>query len=235
MKSELQQFVAEVPLDLEGHFERIGAMAMARRRDTLAGLLLLEESTDLTRTYHAYFPVLRELGGIVLDDDRSEGHHVYLTHPSLAGYVLYFAHDDNTRAVFASLAEYLMAIDAAAEQHRPMRDFHPVVSPLAVNQVALKALISSQLDGGSRSAIICAVLPSLDLRDQHLLRRLAQSSNFYLAEALAAEIRKRPRLALRDVAEFCAGHPFSSVATAGLLALDAIRELGPGSGTRALH
>lgn len=67
------------------------------------------------------------------------------------------------------------------------------------------------------------LIPSLNLYDYTLLNRMAVADNFFLAEAIAIEIRKRPRPDLLRIAEQCRAHPHAQVAKAGAAAVAAIR------------
>ena len=55
----------------------------------------------------------------------------------------------------------------------------------------------------------------LSVDDLKLLKRLAQNPDFFLGEAVAIEISKRPSAELREVAELCAGHAHFQAAQAG--------------------
>ncbi len=66
----------------------------------------------------------------------------------------------------------------------------------------------------------------MDLRDLKLLRRLAQEQDFFLGEAVAIEISKRPSVELREVAELCAAHAHWQAAQAGRRALEELAARG---------
>jgi hypothetical protein len=71
-----------------------------------------------------------------------------------------------------------------------------------------------------------AIIPSMDMRDLELLRRLAQAPDFFLGEAVAIEISKRPSPELREVAELCAAHGHFRAAQAGRRALAQLANRG---------
>jgi len=207
--TSIPEIFDEVPADLEAYFDRIKRGFYARRRDIGLNLLPVHQAADLTREFREFHPVIRTLDGFILDDPQTSDHHVYLGHPSLKGAVLYLAHDGDTRVVFASSDDFLAAADAAMDSGRDLIDRHPVISPIASDQERLSELIEQQLDADDGTAVITAIVPSMDLRDR------AQDQDFFLGEAVAAEISKRPRADLREIAEICAAHRHIQAAQAG--------------------
>lgn len=170
----------------------------------------------------AYHPAIRQLGGHVLDDADTSDHHLLLTTPALAGSVLHLAHDGDTRVVFDSAAAFLEAVGAARDAGIDVPDLHPALSPPATDQRGLAALVRSLLESGDATEVVVALVPSLDLRDAGLLVQLVEDEDFYLGEAVALEIVKRPSPELMPIAERCAAHPHTQVAQAGERAVRSI-------------
>jgi hypothetical protein len=228
MASILRDVFDEVPADLEAYFDRIKNGRYAKRRDVEVNLLPLYAAVDLTHKFRELLPIIQTLQGFILDDPDTSNYHVYLDHPSLNGTVLYLDHDGDTQVVFASLDELLAAADSAIGSGHELRDYHPLFCPLANDQDCLNELVRQQLDleDEYRTNVITAVIPSMDLRDLQLLRRLAQDPDFFLGQAVADEIWKRPSAELREVAELCAAHAHSQAAQAGRRALDQLAARG---------
>ncbi|WP_426162736.1 hypothetical protein ACN9MY_22230 [Pseudoduganella sp. R-31] len=175
----------------------------------------------------ASHPVVRVLNGIVLDDPNTSDHHIYLNHPALKGSVLFLSHDGDSRVVFASLAEFMDFVGKAKREGLWFSDLHPSRSTIVEDQVALSQLITDLLDNSDPEieAAVLAIIPSMDLRDERLLSRLASDSNFFYGEAVAREIEKRPAPYLMRLAERCAQHEHIQVRQAWNRAVAAIREL----------
>jgi len=167
-------------------------------------------------------PIPRRLDGLVLDDPRTSNHHLLLTAPPLAGAVLYLSHDGDSRVVFADVEGFVEAARRAADDDREIEDFHPSTSPSADDQAGVGVLIRSLLASADDEDAAVAFIPSLDLRDPELLRELASHENFFVAEALAVEIAKRPAAALREIASMCAAHAHPQAANAGQRAVAAV-------------
>ncbi len=198
---------------LQAYIERI-------ERDDFEGTALLA-GADVVRWNEAMrsHPTLKLLGGVVLDDPGTSNHHVLLTAEPLAGAVLYLNHDGDTRVVFASVEAFLEATKQARSGECDVEDFHPRISPSAPDQKSLTALIRQLLASSEDDDIAVQLIPSLDLSDLDLLRELALHGNFFIAEAIAIEIAKRPAEQLGEIAALCAGHAHPQAANAGKRAL----------------
>jgi hypothetical protein len=173
----------------------------------------------------AYHPVVQQLGGYILDDADTSDHHVLVTGSPLIGNVVFLSHDGDTRAVFESGAAYLAAVREAHGRGIDVTDLHPDQSPIAKDQGALSAFVRSLL-ASELGDVVVSLIPSLNLQDIDLLQRLAQDEDFFLGEAVASEIEKRPSAALLPIAELCAAHLHPQVARAGLRAVKRIHLLG---------
>lgn len=168
-------------------------------------------------------PLVRVLDGLVLDNPNTSNHHILLRRPPFEGYVLYLAHDDDSRIVFPSLAALLAAADAAKASGQFLNEVHPLVSPHDMDQKAVSLLVRHLIEEeGEGIDVALALIPSMDLSDTHLLTELVQHGDFFIAEAVGEEIAKRPSSALKDVALLCARHPHFQAAQAGAKALRAI-------------
>lgn len=226
MQTELAQLFDEVPGDLLAHFASL-------RDAPLPDLLDARTAVGLTLDFREFNPVVRTLGGVILDDENTSNRHVYLSRPPLAGMVLWLPHDDASRIVFPSLREYRAAAIAARDGEGWIADHHPAESPRPADQAALGALIDGLLsayDGSDgdedTGTLVTALVPSLELRDLDLLARLASHEDFYLAEAVGNEIARRPSRDLAEVARLCASHPARQAAQAGERAVRAVRAVG---------
>jgi hypothetical protein len=224
----LSEIFAEAPADLAAYFDRIKNGCYAEHREVELNLLPIHEAVGLTNQFREFQPVVQALDGFILDDAETSNYHVYLNHRSLKGTILYLDHDGDTRIVFASLDDLLAAADTAIESGPSLRGFHPIISPLAKDQECLSELIGQQqsLDSEDATSVMTAIIPSMDMRDLELLRRLAQAPDFFLGEAVAIEISKRPSPELREVAELCAAHGHFQAAQAGRRALAQLAKRG---------
>ena len=75
-----------------------------------------------------------------------------------------------------------------------------------------------------------ALIPSLELDNIPFLERLATSSNFFAAEAIANEVAKRPATHLLTIANLCCKHAHPQAAAAGRAAVVALSAYGGGRG-----
>ena len=175
----------------------------------------------------SFHPAVQLFGGYVLDDLGTSNHHLLITTGPLAGSVYYLSHDDDSRVVFATSSDFLAAVLHALATGQDSSDLHPVLSPLANDQSALSDLMTELLDADENSAedLLPSLLPSADLKDLALLQRLATSDSFYLGEALAHEIIKRPSAHLLPIAQLCAAHAHSQVSSVGAKAVRSIQAL----------
>lgn len=175
----------------------------------------------------SFHPAVQLLGGYVVDELDTSNHHLLITTGPLAGSVYYLSHDNDSRVVFATASDFLAAVLHAQETGQDICDLHPALSPLANDQSALSKLMTELLDADEDSAevLLPSLLPSADLNDLALLQRLASSDNFYLGEALADEIIKRPSTHLLAIAQLCAAHAHSQVSGVGAKAVRSIQAL----------
>lgn len=210
--------------ELDGYFQRVGSGQYAGHFKNQVNLLSRVKAETTTKQFSAH-PTRVALGGYVLDDLETSDCHVLLTKSPVAGQVLYLCHDGDTRIVFASLGEFVDAADRALAEGCWLTELHPVCSPLSKDQPGLVALIRTLCEDAEGEDIAVQLIPSLDLCDFKLLERLALAANFFLAEAVAVEIEKRPRPDLMPVAELCVTHSHCQAANAGIAAVSAIRAI----------
>jgi hypothetical protein len=209
--------------ELDLYFERVGSGKYSGHYHNEVNLLTRGQAQKVTDLFSGH-PTIEAFGGFVLDDPETSDHHVCATKSPIAGQVLFLSHDGDTRIVFESLAGFADAVKRALEEGCFLSDLHPDLSPLCQDQLGLVSFIETLCkdDGGGDVAV--QLIPSLDLYNSELLERLAVGDNFFLAEAIAIEIRKRPRPDLLHIAKQCCGHPHPQVAKAGAAAVRAIRE-----------
>lgn len=200
------------------HYFNASAPLLARHPQLLAPSEVLEQTAQL-----GFHPLVQQLGCYVLDDANTSDHHLLATRSPLAGCVVFLSHDGDTRAVFDSATGFLAAVQQAQASGREVSDLHPALSPLAPDQAALAAFIHQLLDDETCNEVVAALIPSLDLEDHHLLRRMLDDEDFYLGEAVAMAIQKRPSQALLPMAQRAAAHAHPQVAQAGKLAAKWIR------------
>jgi hypothetical protein len=225
VQSTLAKLFEPVPQALSDYFDALAKRSAAGEIAQDLNLLPAKEAVKLTRIFLEFHPVLQALNGFVLDDPGTSDHHFYLNRPPFKGMVLFLAHDGGTRVVYRSLAEFIEFAQKATEFGQPLEDMHPAQSPLADDQAALSAFATELLEDGEQGDVLTAIIPSMDLGDEALLRRLAEDEDFYLGEAVAIEIEKRPSAALLQIAELCAQHPHSQVADAGQRTCKAIKRI----------
>lgn len=172
----------------------------------------------------SFHPVVRELHAYMLDDENTSDHHFLITAEPLAGSVFFLSHDGDSRVVFESTADFLNAVRNAGTQARSVSDFHPLLSPVARDQAALTHLIKGLLLRECNDLVV-SLVPSLYLADFPLLRTLVGAPDFFLGEAVAMEIAKRPSRVLLPIAMACAGHGHTQVSSAGSRALRRIQQI----------
>jgi hypothetical protein len=126
----------------------------------------------------------------------TSNHHLLLTRSPLAASVLFLSHDGDTRVVFDSASAFLEAVREARDSGVDVPKLRPACSPVAQDQAALSPFIRGLLDAADLGDAVVALVPSMDLQDADLLRRLAQDEDFHLGEAVGIEIGKRPSPAL---------------------------------------
>lgn len=172
----------------------------------------------------AFHPAVQELHGYVLDDENTSNHHFLITVEPLAGSVFFLSHDGDSRVVFESAADFLESVRKAEAAGLSVTDIHPRLSPVAKNQTALAKFIHELLRRECTDLVV-SLVPSMDLEDLSLLQLLANDADFFLGEAVAMEIDKRPSKALLPVAVTCATHVHPQVSVAGSRAVRRIQQL----------
>jgi hypothetical protein len=195
-----------------------------KRADWTFSSLFDAETVVAQSKLFAFHPVVQELHGYVLDDENTSNHHFLITAEPLAGSVYFLSHDGDSRVVFESAADFLGAVLKAKTEGLSASDLHPHLSPVANDQLALAKFIHELL-GRVFNDLVVSLVPSLDLEDLSLLQRLASDADFFLGEAVAMEIEKRPSKALLSVATTCADHSHPQVSIAGSRAVRRIRQL----------
>ncbi|WP_454690191.1 hypothetical protein [Achromobacter aloeverae] len=208
--------------ELDVYFERVEIGQYSGRYHNEVNLLTRGKAQKTTELFSGH-PTIEALGGFVLDDPETSDHHVFATKSPIAGQILYLSHDGGTRVVFESLTHFVAAVERALEERGFLSDLHPVLSPLCQDQPGLVNFIETLCKDDEGEDVAVQLIPSLDLYDYALLNRMAVADNFFLAEAIAIEIRKRPRPDLLRIAEQCRAHPHAQVAKAGAAAVAAIR------------
>lgn len=203
------------------HYVEASGPFLARHPQLLAPSEVLEQTAQF-----GFHPLVQQLGCYVLDDANTSDHHLLATRSPLAGCVLFLSHDGNTRAVFDSATSFLAAVQQAQASDREVPDLHSLQSPLAQDQAALAAFMHQLLDDQTWNEVVVALIPSLNLQDGALLRRLLGDEDFYLGEAVAMAIENRPSPALLPLAQQAAAHAHPQLARAGKLAVQRIRQLG---------
>lgn len=207
---------------LDAYFEEV---SNARYADHLRSEVNLLDRTNAKKLSDllSEHPTIQLLGGVVLDDPKTSNHHIFATRSPVAGQVLFLSHDGDTRVVFASLDEFVGAAERAVNEGRWLTELHPLCSPVSPDQKGLADLIRHLCSGNRDEDTALELIPSLDLSNVDLLEYLSAAPNFFLAEAVAVEIAKRPRTDLLNVAELCGAHPHPQAARAGNEAVRAIR------------
>lgn len=203
------------------YFQRVDTGHYAGHDALELNLLHSEAAQTITADFRGH-PLVTLLNGLVLDDADTSNHHVLLRRAPLEGHVLFLSHDGETRVVFSSLDALMAAADAALADGIALPGLHPSLAPVPTDQPALKALVRHCVDQ-DEIEVALALIPSLDLADHDLLSRLAVHEDFFLAEAVADEIVKRPDPALATVATLCAAHAHPQARDAGQRALRALR------------
>ncbi len=210
--------------DLLAYFDEIRSFDCKNRPEARVHLLNSDEAIAITGLME-FHPLVGRLQGIVLDDPNTSNHHVYLGQPPFSGCILYLAHDDDTRIVFQSLNDFLQMAMLAIAEGRDISDFHPQCSPVLEDQAALCTLIEQDFALDLENELTLACIPSLDMNNLPLLQKLASSDDFFLAEAVAIEICKRPAESLRHIADLCSRHAHPQAENAGRRALSSIQRI----------
>lgn len=209
--------------ELDAYFDRVGNAQYAGHLRSEVNLLDRTSAKKMSDLFGQH-PTIQLVGGVVLDDPETSNHHIFATKSPVAGQVLFLSHDGDTRIVFASLDEFVDAAERAVNEGRWLSDLHPLCSPLTQDQKGLSELIRHLCSGNRDEDTALELIPSLDLSDVDLLEYLAAAQNFFLAEAVAVEIAKRPRKDLLSVAELCSAHPHPQAGRAGSEAVRAIHK-----------
>lgn len=209
---------------LRAYFSAIDALSDVEQFNAYLGLLSLKEMIEKSIEFRSFHPLVQVLDGIILDDPETSNHHMLIGTSALAGMVFYLSHDDDSRVVFADLPAYLAAAGQAFEDGDFLDEHHAARSPIAPDQVALRALLSSLALHDDSDVIIPALVPSLELTDPDFLIALI-GEDFTIGEAVAREIIRRPAPELLPVAQFCENHSHPQVSGPGAKARQAIAAL----------
>jgi len=203
---------------LQEYFDKL------KRADWTSSSLFDAETVVEQSKLFAFHPAVQALHGYVLDDENTSNHHFLITVEPLAGSVFFLSHDGDSRVVYESAASFLDAVRTAQAEGLPVSDLHPRLSPVARDQMALANFIHALLRQESND-LVASLVPSLDLEDLSLLQLLASDADFFLGEAVAMEIEKRPSKALLPIAVTCANHVHPQVSVAGSRALRYVQQL----------
>lgn len=195
-----------------------------KRADWTSSSLFDAETVVEQSKLFAFHPTVRELHGYILDDENTSNHHFLITVEPLAGSVFFLSHDGDSRMVFESVTDFLDSVRKAQAEGLSVSDLHPRLSPVASDQAALANFIHA-LHCQECNDLIVSLLPSLDLEDLPLLQLLANDADFFLGEAVAMEIEKRPSKTLLPIAITCADHVHPQVSVAESRALRRIKPL----------
>ena len=212
--------------ELAAYFSRVDGGGYAHQYKNEVNLFSQDQAKAESQLFDGLY-VIDLLGGVILDDPNTSNHHVFATRSPLAGQVFYLSHDGESRIVFDSLADFVAAADDALQEGLWLSEMHPGISPVCHDQAGLSELIRTLCasDDPDHEAMAVSLMPSLDLRDKELLNELADSDNFFIVEAIAEEIQKRPQLDLLVIAERCRQHPHEQAARAGEAAVFAIQSI----------
>lgn len=194
--------------------------------DATLGLLPRARALRMSQEFQSFHPLVRSLSSLIVSDDQTSDHYVLVLGTPLRGFVLHLSHDDGSRFVFDSLEAFLLAAHRANEAEVPLNEHHLPHSPVAKDQEALRDFLTSLLSQPGSGDVIPTLVGSLDLVDCAFLIRLIDDEDFYVGEAVAREIERRPSPHLLPVAEHCGHHPHVLVREAGSRALKRVRSLG---------
>ncbi|HEY1136466.1 MAG TPA: hypothetical protein VGE64_03155 [Xanthomonadaceae bacterium] len=206
-------------LPIADYFAAVATGDYSARASLELNLLDEASSKSLTEQF-GFHPVVSYLDGLVLDDCETSNHHILVRRHPLRGQILYLAHDGESRVVYENLAAMLAAADRARLCGIALSETHPEISPRADDQDALSNMIREFL-ADEEIELVLMLVPSMSLKDEKLLSELASHDDFYVVEALAGLIAKRPSEDLREIAQRCAAHPHPQAAGAGLKAVRA--------------
>lgn len=204
---------------LQRYFEQLSGVNLG------LGPLLVPETVLEKSKLFAHHPIISALSAYILDDENTSNHHFLITKEPLAGTVFFLSHDGESRVVFEDTMSFLQAISDAAAQGVSVSEVHPTLSPVADDQTSLSHFLRSVFERGDCNDLIVCLIPSLDLKDTALLQEFANDSDFFLGEAVALEIEKRPSPLLVAIASSCAEHRHPQVANAGARAVQRIGQL----------
>jgi hypothetical protein len=191
----------------------------------MPGSLFSPEKVIEQSKLFASHPAVRELHAYVLDDENTSNHHCLITAEALSGTVFFLSHDGDSRVVFETTADFLSAARDAQRQGLSVEDFHPHLSPVPKDQAALIDFLNVLLRRGDCHDLVVSLVPSLDLEDLPFLQLLVSDADFFLGEAVAIEIEKRPSHALLPIAIACTNHVHPQVSSAGARAVRRIQQL----------
>jgi hypothetical protein len=203
---------------LQRYFDELGRVD-CRCSSLLAPDAVLERSEEF-----AFHPTISALRAYILDDENTSDHHFLITAEPLAGGIFFLSHDGESRVVFENSMNFLLAVRDAGTRGLSVSDLHPDLSPVVSDQASLSHLVRNTLERGARNDLVLSVIPSLDLKDSALLRKLVSDADFFLGEAVAMEIEKRPSIELLPIAALCAEHSHPQVANAGARAVRRIQQ-----------
>ncbi|MRV75521.1 hypothetical protein GJ700_27760 [Duganella sp. FT92W] len=204
---------------LQEYFDELSKVSC--RPSTLLDRAAVLEQSEM----FAFHPAISELHAYILDEENTSNHHLLITAGPLAGSIYFLCHDGESRVVFKDSKSFLNAVCEADSQEISVEDIHPVLSPLTTDQASLSHFLKDLLLRGEYNDLVTTLVPSLDLQDLPLLKMLALDPDFFLGEAVAREIEKRPSADLFPIAAACAEHPHPQVARAGMRALQCIERL----------
>jgi len=172
------------------------------------------------------FTATAELGLVTLDDANDSNPYCYISNGPLAGMVLHYTHDDSPQIAFANLQAFRAALEGIRAQNVAIWDL-PEATPKPTSPISGLAAAAVELlthpDADHAEWLLCLYLPLLPLQTEELLEALSRHDSFFVREALALEIAKRPASNMLGAAERLANDPHPQVARPGERALVAVK------------
>ncbi|MFB9242830.1 hypothetical protein IV454_20865 [Massilia antarctica] len=217
--------VEDEPMDAElaAYFARITQRRLFHADALEQTLLDAHQSAAETKLMRLH-PIIRQLGGVVLDQSESSNYYLYLKQAPFRGNIFYLSHDGDSCLAFASLDAFLAAVDSAKPAGGTIEDFYPPCAPLCQDQALLSRMIGHLLDhdNDDDATVVVCIIPAMDLLDDALLERMAIHMDMFISQQVALEIEKRPTAALHRIAALCSWHVHPQAARAGERALAAV-------------
>lgn len=215
----LTPYCTAPPPDLVEHFAKA---TYPVDRELAINILPLAAALKYTSGIRSVAILGTPFGLIALEDGNNSNPYCYITNGPTRGAIMHLCHGGESGVAFASLADFLTAINDAIGTRTYIEDLKPDQQLSALNRESITQYVAGIAGSDDDVEELCVLIPLISTTEVDLVARIAGHPDFFAREAVARHIAKHPIEALQPVAKQLAEDPHPQVAGPGKRALSAI-------------